>query len=172
MHTSTGYTGHSAMVSPNCVLRWMTCQPVGIRKKQNAFSAWWCRMGSHHRGQNFCLPGHPAPTLGSLCCLLDHEFFSFCGHIQHCGLSIIDLAYSQKQSIIDHVEWPDLACQRHKIIVRHIFYPCQTLWSCMYLNLRPLVWLGLGRSTAKASTQSHPPLKQCMSQIMSKNLPI
>ena len=122
-------------------------------KKQNFFSACWCGMCSHHHGQSFCLPGHPVPITGSSCCLLSHVFFSFCGHIQHCGLSISELAYSVKQSMIEHVEWPELTCQRHKIIFKHIFDPCQILWwPCMYLNLWPLVWLG--RSAAKAPAWS------------------
>ena len=55
-------------------------------------------------GRVFASQGLLSKLWGSLCLLLGHEFFSFCGHVQHCCLSIIDLAYSQKQSITDHVE--------------------------------------------------------------------
>ena len=126
----------------------MNGQPVRIWKKLNAFSVWWHGMGSHHHGQSFCVPGPQTLTLGSSCHFLSHEFFSFCGHIQHCGLSIIDLAYSQKQSITDHVEWSDLACQRNKIIVIHIFDPCQTHYyhACIWIiygHWIDWVWGGL-----------------------------
>ena len=149
-HTSTGYTGYISMVSPNCVFwdEW-PANLLEFKKKQNAFSAWWCGMGSHHRRQSFCLPGHPALTPGNSCHLIGHEFFSFCGHVQHWGLSIIDLTYSQKQSIIDHVEWPDLACQRHKIIVRHIFNPFWILYNhasiWIYGHWFDWVWGGLSQ---------------------------
>ena len=103
-------------------------------------------MGSHHCGQSFCLPRHPTPcqalTLGGCTTSLVMYSFSFCGHVQHCNLSIIDLSYSVKHNMIDHVEWPELACQRHEIIVKHMLNPCWIFWwLCMYLNLRPLTGL-------------------------------
>ena len=66
--------------------------------------------------------------------------------------------------------WPDLACQRHKIIVRHIFNPH---WNLYYYACTRIIyghWIdwAWGRSAAKAPALSHPPLKQYMSQLMSK----
>ena len=63
-----------------------------------------------HCGQSFCCP--PLPRFW-IC------YFASVAMFKECGLSIINLAYSHKQSITDHVEQPDLACQRHKIIVRY-----------------------------------------------------
>ena len=126
-------------------LRWPVdnCQPVGISKKWNAFSAWLCRMGSHHDRQSFCLPGHPIPmTLGIHVASSVMYSFSFCGHVQHVWLIYNRAVLSVKQSMMDHVEQPELACQRHKIIVKHMFDPCQIFWwPCMYLNLWPLTGL-------------------------------
>ena len=93
-------------------LRWPVdnCQPVGISKKWNAFSAWLCRMGSHHDRQSFCLPGHPIPWLWGFMlppqsCILFH----FVAMFNMCGLSIIELS-SQWNKVwwimLNNLSWP------------------------------------------------------------------
>ena len=76
-------TGHIAMVSFHCGF-WGDLSTCWKFKKWNAFSAWWCGMGSHHCGQSFCCPlFYPGSEYGT---------FVFAATFKSVALSIIQLS--------------------------------------------------------------------------------
>ena len=115
-HTSTGYI---EIVSLHYVF-WDDLSTSWQFKKVKCFLCLMVWDGLPSSQAEFLPPEASCPNSGWVLVvsllILTHEFFSFCGHIQHSCSSVIDMPFWQKQSITCHVEQQDLACQRLKII--------------------------------------------------------
>ena len=87
--------------------------PVESSKKQNAFSGWWHRVGSHHHGQSFC---PPAPPLFLPRFLM---WFCFCDHVQRVWLIHNRTVPLCKTKLFQH----DHVCQNYRT-----FFVKKNIW--------------------------------------------